>query len=129
MSGGNFLAPAAMPGMELPSLVPIEYRGELVALVSRERVHIISPRLLSLPKGDPDLRFVAFMCLCCGEVLNGRLAAPYSNALGEAWARAALIDPRAIPADAVAEQGLADELRVPLDQLRVAMSADAAGGA
>jgi hypothetical protein len=57
--------------MDLPVLVPVEYRGELVALVSRERIHIISPWLLDRPVGDPDLRFVAFMCACCGEVLNG----------------------------------------------------------
>jgi hypothetical protein len=71
-------------------LVPVEYRGELVALVSRERVHIVSPRLRACPVADPELRFVALMCACCGEVLNGRLPGPYSEALGREWARLAL---------------------------------------
>jgi hypothetical protein len=76
--------------MELAELVPIEYEGELVALVSAERVHIISPRLATRPAGDPDLRFVAYMCLCCGEVLRGHLPGPYTQELGELWARQAL---------------------------------------
>jgi hypothetical protein len=79
--------------MELPVLVPIEYRDELVALVSRQRVHIVSPWLLDLPAGDPDLRFVAFMCACCGEVLNGRIPGPFTSEFGERWARSALISP------------------------------------
>src|SRR5690349_21636559 len=76
--------------MELPELVPIEYDGELVALVSAERVHIISPRLAARPAGDPELRFVAYMCLCCGEVLRGNLPGPYTQELGELWARQAV---------------------------------------
>jgi hypothetical protein len=76
--------------MELPEMVVIEYDGELVALVSAERVHIISPRLASAPVGDPDLRFVAFMCLCCGEVLRGHVPGPYTQELGELWARQAV---------------------------------------
>src|SRR4051794_22041072 len=47
--------------MELPELVPIEYRGQLVALVSIRRIHIIAPWLLARPSGDPELRFVAYM--------------------------------------------------------------------
>jgi hypothetical protein len=77
--------------MELPCLIPVEYRGELVALPSRERVHIVSPWLSERPSGDPDLRFVASMCACWGEVLNGRLSGPMSNKLAERWAREALI--------------------------------------
>ena len=78
--------------MELPTLVPIEYRGELVALVSPERVHIISPRLRIAQPGDPELRFVALMCACCGEVLNRRISGPYTEEMGDAWATAALAD-------------------------------------
>jgi hypothetical protein len=76
--------------MELPELVPIEYRGNLVALVSSRRVHIVAPGLLTRPPGDPELRFVAYMCLCCAEVLGGRLPGPYTDALGEEWARHAV---------------------------------------
>jgi hypothetical protein len=76
--------------MKLPELVPISYRGELVATVSRERIHILAPWLIGRPAGDPDLRFVAMMCACAGEVLAGNLAGPYTDALAEEWARGAL---------------------------------------
>jgi hypothetical protein len=76
--------------MQLPVLVPIEHRGELVALVSTRRTHIISPRLLTAPTGDADLLFVALMCACCAEVLAGRLPGPYTDALGREWAQRAL---------------------------------------
>ena len=76
--------------MQLPTLVPIEYRGELVALVSPRRTHIISPRLRDAPVGDADLMFVALMCACCSEVLAGNLPGPYTDKLGEDWARYAL---------------------------------------
>ena len=70
--------------------MPISYRGELVASVSRERVHILAPRLIGRPAGDPELRFVAMMCVCAGEVLAGHLPGPYTDALAEEWARVAL---------------------------------------
>lgn len=76
--------------MDHPTLVPIEYRGELVALVSPTRIHIVSPRLRACPPEDHDFRFVTFMCLCCGEALNGRLPGPYSNDIGEMWAERAM---------------------------------------
>ncbi|MDA0161330.1 hypothetical protein OM076_13715 [Solirubrobacter ginsenosidimutans] len=76
--------------MQLPVLVPIEHRGELVALVSTRRTHIVSPRLLAAPTGDADLLFVALMCACCAEVLAGRIPGPYTDALGRDWAQRAL---------------------------------------
>jgi hypothetical protein len=85
--------------MELPTLVPIEYRGELVALVSPRRVHIIAPRLLAAPIADPELRFVALMCACCSEVLAGRIPGPYTDALGEEWAERVLRAQAATRAD------------------------------
>ena len=57
--------------MNLPTLEPIEYQGELVALVSPTRIRIISPQLRDRPEDDYDRRFVIFMCLCCREALNG----------------------------------------------------------
>jgi hypothetical protein len=76
--------------MELPTLVPIEYRGELVALVSKERIHIVAPRLRTCAAGDPELKFVTYMCACCVEVLQERLPGPYTEMLAETWARHAL---------------------------------------
>ena len=82
--------------MSVPRLEPIEYEDELVALVSADRVHIVSPRLLDRPAGDPDLRVVAYMCLFgCSEVRAGR---PVDSAAAEAWARAATAESRdAVP--------------------------------
>jgi hypothetical protein len=77
--------------MELPRLVPIEYGGHLVALISARRIHIVAPWLLGRPAGDPELRFIAYMCLCCSEILGGRLPGPYTNELGEQWAWRALV--------------------------------------
>jgi hypothetical protein len=107
--------------MELPELVPVEYRGELVALVSRERAHIISPWLLERPAGDPDLRFVAFMCACGWEVLNGRVGGPFTSELAEQWARLALIAADELEAlDALTDTEAAAALNVPADQVRAA---------
>jgi hypothetical protein len=76
--------------MNLPRLEPVEYEGELVALVSAHRVHIVSPRLLERPGGDPDLRFVAYMCLFgATELSAGR---EFDSHAAEAWARTALTD-------------------------------------
>jgi len=76
--------------MNLPRLEPVEYEGELVALVSADRAHIVSPRLLVRPAGDPKLRFVAYMCLFgTNELSAGR---GFDSRAAEAWARAALLD-------------------------------------
>jgi hypothetical protein len=107
--------------METPPLVPVEYAGELVALVSPERVHIIAPWLLDRPAGDPDLRFVAFICACCGEVLNGRLPGPFTSELGETWARIALIDTTELTA--LDDADAAAILNVPVEQLQRARAA------
>jgi hypothetical protein len=74
--------------MQPPALVPVEYRGELVALVSRDRVHIIAPRLLALPAGSRDLRHVAYMCLLCSLQLAA--GQPIDSASADAWAIEAL---------------------------------------
>jgi hypothetical protein len=124
-TGGQFPAMPPVSGMELPVLVPIEYRGELVALVSRERVHIISPWLLQRPDGDPDLRFVGFMCACCGEVLNGRIPGPFNSELGERWARSALIAREELALlRGLSDREAACQLNVPAEQLREARIAN-----
>src|SRR4051812_21960250 len=107
--------------MKPPVLVPVVYRGELAAAVSRNRVHILAPWLLGRRAGDPELRFVAMMCAYAGQILSGTLPGPYSDDVAEDWARAALIDDnafaavRSMPADAAAAA-----LAVPPEQLRAA---------
>ena len=112
--------------VELPELVPIEYRGELVALVSRDRVHLVSPRMRTLQVGDPELRFVAYMCAYCGQVLNGQLSGPLTSELAEQWARAALIAPSELAGlSACSDAEAGEALNVPPDQVRVARCAAA----
>lgn len=107
--------------MTAGSLVPIEYRGTLVAVVSADRVHVVSPWLASRPAGDPDLRFVLYMCLCLGEVLGGRFGGPFSCELAARWARAGLIDRDLLAAtEPAADETLASRWNVPLDQLKLA---------
>src|SRR5690348_18347990 len=53
--------------MDVPTLVPVEYRDGLAALVSAKKVHIVAPWLLVRPAGDPELRFLGFMCLCAAD--------------------------------------------------------------
>jgi hypothetical protein len=107
--------------MELPAVAPVEYRGELVALVSHDRIHVISPWLLERPSGDPDLRFVIFMCLGWAEAFHGRLDGPMTNELAGQWARAALIGPDALESvHDWSDEVAASALNVPVDQLRAA---------
>lgn len=101
-------------------LVPVEYRGELVALASERRFHIVAPWLAAREPGDPDLRFVAYMCLCYAEVVAGRLPAEFSSELAERWSRMALIDPEELAAACEGDQELAVRWNVPVDQVRMA---------
>ena len=58
--------------------------------MSADRVHIVSPWLLERPAGDPDLRFVAYICLFgASELSAGHV---FDSQAAEAWARAALMD-------------------------------------
>jgi hypothetical protein len=62
---GDFSSDKPLMRMRLPDLQPVEHDGELIALVSRDRVHIVSPRLLALPAGDPELSHAAYTALLC----------------------------------------------------------------
>lgn len=110
-------------------MVAIEYRGELVALASPRRFHIVSPRLITRPAGDPELRFVAYMCACYAQVAAGDLPGPFTNTLAERWARAALIDSDALRANAgVSAVDLAQRWRVPVEQIHLARAELHGGG-
>jgi hypothetical protein len=102
-------------------MVPVEYRGELVALVSARRVHIVAPWLLARPSGDPDLRFVAFMCAYAAQVMTGAIREPFSSELAETWARRALLDNHVVAElDALDDADAARSLNVPVEQIRSA---------
>lgn len=108
-------------------LAPIEYRGELVALASARRFHVVAPWLAARTPGDPDLRFVAYMCLCYAEVAAGSLPAQFSSELAERWSRMALIDPNELVPALESDDALALRWNVPVEQVRMAradLSAD-----
>jgi hypothetical protein len=101
------------------ALVPLEYRGELVALVSARRFHLIAPWLAVRPPGDPDLRFVAYMCACYAEVASGNLAGPFSDQLAERWARNLLVDEVELrKLDRCTDAELAARWNMPTEQVR-----------
>ena len=62
---GEFFAANTLTRMQVPDLQPVERDGELIALVSRDRVHIVSPRLFGLPAGDRELSHAAYTALLC----------------------------------------------------------------
>jgi len=70
------------------------YRGELVALAGRRRFHLLAPWLDDRPMGDPELRFVAMLCLYHRQVLSGALPESADPKIAERWATLALARPR-----------------------------------
>jgi hypothetical protein len=112
-----------MAGMEMPAMIAVEYRGDLVALVSVRRIHIVAPWLLARPLGDAELRFVAMMCAYGREILAGRIREPFTSDLAEAWARRALIDgERLAELAGRPDAEAARALGVPLRELQIARS-------
>jgi len=71
-------------------LQPIAYRGRVVACASATRV-FLADELRRRPDGDPELRFVLFMCCYARDVMTGALPGRYSDGNARAYARAALI--------------------------------------
>jgi hypothetical protein len=100
------------------SLEPIEYRGELVALVGTDRFHLISPRLLACPADDAELRFVTFMCVCHRHAAEAGMTGTLAGDVLERWARHALIDEGELLASLdVPTPELARRLNVPVVQV------------
>jgi hypothetical protein len=81
---GEFFELGALLSMPLPDLQPVEHRGELIAVVSRERVHIIAPRLLALPAADPELKHAVYMATLCSLQLAAEQ--PLDSEAAAAWA-------------------------------------------
>ena len=100
------------------SLEPIEYRGELVALVGADRFHLISPRLVACSAEDAELRFVTFMCVCRRHAQEAGLTGHLAGDVLERWARHALIDERELLASVdIPSPELARRLHVPVAQV------------
>jgi len=84
--------------MAFDQLRPVMYRGELVALAGRHRFHLLAPWLDDRPDSDPDLHFVALLCLYHRQVLRGQLPHSADPDVAERWARLMLELPGQSPA-------------------------------
>lgn len=76
--------------MAFERLRPVMYRGELVALAGRHRFHLLAPWLDERPASDPEVRFVALLCLYHRQVLTGALPEPADPEIAQRWATLAL---------------------------------------
>jgi hypothetical protein len=95
----------------------ISYRGELVAVATRCRVYL-APRISALPQGDPELRFIAVMCLFSRDVDTGLVPGPYRSEDAEFYARCVLIADDEFELDCgKPDQELADRFGVPAEQI------------
>ena len=76
--------------MAFEQLRPVMYKGELVALAGRHRFHLLAPWLDDRPAADPELQFVALLCLYHRQVLQGSLPESADPDVAERWACLAL---------------------------------------
>jgi hypothetical protein len=107
--------------IDLVDLEPVVFRGELVALAGPERFHIVAPWLQERPDGDPDLRFVVFMCLFRRQIELGELPGPFTSERAELWARCALIEADELLARwDISDDALVVEFGAPADQIAIA---------
>jgi hypothetical protein len=96
-------------------LQPIAYRGRVVACASATRV-FLADELRRRPDGDPELRFVLFMCCYARDVMTGALPGRYSDGNARAYARAALIPEELLERPLVHPRRTARVLGVPIDE-------------
>ena len=120
--GRDANATTSLGGMTMSPLVPVEYCGDLVALVSARRFHIVAPWLADRPAGDPDLRFVAYMCACYAEITAGPPTRSVHERRRGAVGRGALVDLRTLEQDGASDEDLAARWSVPVAQIRIARS-------
>jgi len=71
-------------------VIPLTYRGQLVASATAERAYVSAP-LLERGIEDPMLRFVLAMCMYAMNVDGGVLPGPDSDEAAAAFARARLL--------------------------------------
>ena len=76
--------------MAYEHLRTVMYRGELVALAGRHRFHLLAPWLDDRPAADPDVQFVALLCLYHRQVIRGSLPDSANPDVAERWASLAL---------------------------------------
>ena len=72
------------------SLQAITYQGDTVATAAPTEFYLCA-KLEQRPRPDPDVMFVAAMCLYAREILNGDRPEPYTDQDAARYARAFLI--------------------------------------
>jgi hypothetical protein len=100
-------------------VLPISYRGRTVAACTRER-YFLSDDLERRPPGDPELVFVTMLCAYAGDVLQGRVEGPYTEADARHYARMVLIPTELLERPELDDIHVAAGLGVPIDELRAA---------
>lgn len=92
----------------------VVYEGRIVGVVAPTRVYLAVEHL-----DAAAARFVAVMCLCNREIVEGRMSGPFTSELAARWARLVLIGPQHF-VDGISDKELADRLHVPHDQVVLA---------
>lgn len=100
-------------------LIPVVYNGRTVAVASRSRFFLCDD-LDSAPVRDPDRRWVIYLCAYAGDILNGRLPAPYDPEEARACARACLIPAELVEREGIDVDRVAGGLGVPVRELDAA---------
>lgn len=96
----------------------ILYAGRLAAVAAADRWWL-APDLERRPVDDPERRMVTLMVACAHDVAEGRLPGPYTDELARAYARHALLPPRALRGTRC-DAELAERLAVPIGEVRTA---------
>jgi hypothetical protein len=97
-------------------LQPITYRGRLAACATATRV-FLADEFERRPGGDPELKFVLFMCLYARDVLTGEVSGAYGHEDACAYARAALIPAELLERPLSDARSTAAALGVPISEL------------
>lgn len=95
----------------------ITYNDDLVAIVSRRRVHFL-PLVDELDQSAPLRRFIYLMAHYAHDVDVGELPGPYTTEAAELYARTVLIDDDELDArTGDTDEDLAEHFAVPLEQI------------
>jgi hypothetical protein len=100
---------------------PITYRGRTVAACTRRRF-FLADDIADRDATDPVVGFVIGMCLYAHLVASGDAPAPYTDDDARAYARDCLIPDEVLDRAQLKVANTAAWLRVPEDELRLALS-------
>jgi hypothetical protein len=107
--------------MDAVAIQPITYRGRTVAACTRRRF-FLADDIADRDVNDPIVSFVIAMCLYAHLVASGDAPAPYTDDDARAYARECLIPEEVLDRAQFDVENAAAWLRVPKDELRLALS-------